>query len=343
MLKMKIGFKALSLAFIGGTLFLSPAHAIDVEKPLPKRSAKEVLLAGPSSAFFAEFDQAIEGDCKPLLSHLEKALNSGDSVRDYSAKLVYAEMYDRAICVPYQPTKSFDLFKEIAKDGNPHFNLQVGWKYLFGHGVPQSNERATVYFKRYLISVAVKDPSEIIKQTEALLSKRPMPEPLVLGIHWYEKITSDKQTYLAFEKSLLQGNGKYFDGSFFEVDKNAIYMSLLSLSFHDIEAAYVLYVEKAKGTFGPQHKIDGQLSLEQVARCGYVPAMLKLAEFASSTDKGLDLSAKDTYGWYLMAEENGANVSNELEKARKNAGPYFQFSAPKNWRYKVNLKKCKFT
>ena len=134
------GLKCLLLRLVAilaiGLFWQNDVQAMDLSKPLPKLSAKEVLHYGPSSAFFEQYDQGVQGNCGPLLSHLNEKLQSSDSDVRYSVQLVYAEMYDRAVCVEYSPEKSFEYFKQAADSGGSYFYAHVGWKYYYGHGKP---------------------------------------------------------------------------------------------------------------------------------------------------------------------------------------------------------------
>jgi TPR repeat protein len=314
MLKMKIGFKALALIFIGGALFFSPAHAIDIEKPLPKRSAKEVLLAGPSSAFFAEFDQAIVGDCEPLLSHLEKALNSGDSDRAYSAKLVYAEMYDRAICVPYDPTKSFEFFKPIAEQGYPLGNLHVGWKYLHGHGVKQSNELAIQAFKTLLVRIAGSPKTRTVSHLKDLLKGREFPDQVTKGIEWLNEISKSKEKQLKLAQNLINGTAKYYDGSSLPEDHYAAHTLLRDIADNSFpKGYYVLGTEILNGNIESYIKREGQMMLEFAAKCGYVDAVLAMAKFHEKGEHDFFQSDLYAYAWYHTAQILGINVDEEIK------------------------------
>ncbi|NVJ92440.1 MAG: hypothetical protein HWE34_12320, partial [Methylocystaceae bacterium] len=104
-----------SLAFLIAALGAGGVYAMDLSHPFPARSAVEVLHPGPSSGFFKEYDAGVQGQCGPLLSHLDKTLQDPDSDVKYSAQLVYGEMYDRAVCVDYSPVKSFEYFKQAAQ------------------------------------------------------------------------------------------------------------------------------------------------------------------------------------------------------------------------------------
>lgn len=113
-------FHYLVLSFIA--LWPFGAGAVDVSQPLPILPAK-VVLSGNSSHFHADFDKGIEGECEPLLKRLEKALVRGED-SEYAARVVYGEMYDRAICVPYDPAKAFENFKRAADMGGLYRAVQ---------------------------------------------------------------------------------------------------------------------------------------------------------------------------------------------------------------------------
>ena len=163
-----------------------------------------------------------------------------------------------------------------------------------------------------------------------------MSPPLKDGIDWLISKTSTDDGSIHLAQELLNGDGTYFDGTSIKKDPKSAYNILFSLSVKsNPKASFVLAqaIKEGQINFVPAYEAD--MFLQDSAQCGYVPAMIKLAELALSNDK-----KRETYGWYLMAYENGANVSAALEKAKKNVGSYLQMTIQRDSRFKVNMKRC---
>ncbi len=326
-----------------GAFWQNDAQAIDLSKPLPKLSAKEVLHYGPSSAFFKQYDQGIQGNCGPLLSHLNEKLQSSDSDVRYSAQLVYAEMYDRAVCVEYSPEKSFQYFKEAADAGGPMFYAHVGWKYYYGHGVEQSEAKANEAFKLLLTRMAFTESSRFYESYQDVLKDRPIPPLQKAGIDWLIKKTSTVEGRIKLAQALLDGSGRYLDGSPLQIDKRAARDILSHTTSSSPKAHFLLGTEYLKGSFGDSNRYEGEFHLMWAAKCGYVPAMLELARLSETGEFGIRQSKRDVYGWLLLAQRSGADVSKELEKVKENAGSYYQMSVPNDKRFMLAPDTCKKT
>ncbi|WP_188666078.1 tetratricopeptide repeat protein [Terasakiella brassicae] len=338
------GFKYHLWGFIAaltvGAVWPNLVHAMDLSKPLPKRSAKEVLHHGPSSAFFEQYDQGVQGNCTPLLSHLNEKLQSADSDVRYSAQLVYAEMYDRAVCVEYSPKKSFEYFKQAADAGGPAFYAHVGWKYSYGHGVEKSEAKANEAFKLLLTRGAFTENSRTYKRYEDLLKDRPIPPLLKEGIEWLIETTSTDDGLIELAQALLDGSGRYLGRSPLQIDQISARNILSQTALFSPKARFILGIEYLKGSFDDKNRREGEMHLMWAAQCGYVPAMLKLAQLSETGDYGVKQNKQSTYGWYHMARENGADVASEVEKAKQKIGSYLQRSIQHDHRFKVNMKRC---
>ncbi|MDV7340063.1 hypothetical protein RYZ26_10700 [Terasakiella sp. A23] len=314
------------------------AQAIDVSKPLPKLPAKE-LLAGNSSHFHRDFDKGIHGDCTSLNARLQKALK--DPEDEYAARVVLGEMYDREICVPYDPAKAYEHFKRAADMGGPYYYAIVAWKHSLGHGATHSEELTNEFFRYFLVNAITQNDMNPAIRTHRHLRDRQITPLLKHGIHWYEEILTNREKHYLLAKSLLTGNGvKYIDGRQIKQSLFAADRHLISLSKQDKNIAYFHSNELIKGTFGNNRKGEGQFSLINLAECGHVPSMIKLGEVFSSNDPDLAHSNREAYGWLLMAQRSGADVSNQLKKAYENAGSYLQITVPFDERFMPNLMNC---
>ncbi len=330
-----------SLAFLIAALGANGVYAMDLSHPFPARSAAQVLHPGPSSGFFKEYDAGVHGQCGPLLSHLDKALQDPDSAVQYSAQLVYGEMYDRAVCVDYSPAKSFEYFKQAAQSGGSNFYAIVGWKYYYGHGVEQSKKKAHEIFKRLLIRSTRMDKGNILQWFQEILREREMPDLLKMGIDWLNETTQTEEGTIALGLSLIDGTGTYYDGTTLPIDTWAARNTLSYLSIHNPKASYYFGIEKLKGTFGDKNRGEGKMHLISSARCGYVPAMIELAHLAKTGDFGTRTSKREAYGWLLMAQRSGANVTDEIKIAKENAGSYYQMTLPNNKWFMPEHSTCK--
>lgn len=301
-----------------GAFWQNDVQAMDLSKPLPKLSAKEVLHYGPSSAFFEQYDQGVQGNCDPLLSHLNEKLQSSDSDVRYSAQLVYAEMYDRAVCVDYSPEKSFKYFKDAADAGGPMFYAHVGWKYYYGHGVEQSEAKANEAFKLLLTRGASSDISRTYKRYEDLLKDRPIPPLLKIGIAWLIGKTSTDDGLIDLAQGLLSGSGRYHDGSPLNIDRRASYDILTNLSVKPNTSAMLIL---ADGIYRKQyeglHMGEAEMMMKRATDCGSIKAIKKMAHYYKVGAYDYVQSNLNAYAWYDVAKSLGANVQMEMSELEK--------------------------
>lgn len=294
----KIGFKSLVLALLGMVTFSYSAVAIDLGKPLPQLSAEE-LHWEYSSGFHSDFAKGLAGDCDPLVGRLEKAILNEEN--EYTARIIYGEMYDRAICVPYDPTKAFKNFKRAADMGGPYYYAITAWKHAVGHGVEKSNQLAHENFKLYLLRTAVHAKENILKNLKTRLIDRDVPDQLLRGVNWLSKKLSQKNGSVDLAKSLIVGNGTYFDGTPLPQDKLAALYILERVK--SLESNYVLGHAYADGVFGESRKSRGSIYLGNAASCGSKEATFELIEYYSNGDKGFPQLDFFAYAWFLFAKE----------------------------------------
>jgi TPR repeat protein len=317
-------------------LVFQSAHAI-AEPPMPLKVMKaQELLALNAERYFKAFDLAIEGECSSFLDRLKKDLQTDDKA--YAAHIVLGEMYDRVICVPFDPYEAFQHFKAAADLGGSMYYAIVGWKYENGHGVSKSEENAKKMYKLLIQRSSFSDKG--IKETyfASLLNDRTFPTLLRKGLNWYNAHTNSQEKIFSYAKTMIDGSGKYYDGSAMPVELKTGYMLLERLENNNPAAGYFLAQEELKGTFGPEKQKKGHTHLIMIARCGYVPAMLKLSELANVTGSK-HYKPRDMYGWLWLAWKNGANVADKLEKARQTVSFAIQYTAENGFYYKVHCAK----
>jgi len=343
------GFKycLLSLVMIlaVGAFWQNDTHAMDLSKQLPKLSAKEVLHYGPSSAFFEQYDQGVQGHCDPLLSHLNEKLQSSDSDVRYSAQLVYAEMYDRAVCVEYSSEKSFEYFKQAADAGGPMFHAHVGWKYYYGHGVEQSEAKANEAFKLLLTRRASSDISRIYKRYEDLLKDRPIPPLLKTGIDWLIEKSSTDDGLIDLAQALLGRSGAtYHDGTAFKKDTKAAYFIFQSLAVkHNPKALFTFAKAILNGKIPSSPVREAHMFLEWAANCGYTDAMVEMAKYHQTGEYEFVQTNSHAYAWLYAAKTLGANVQDEMKHLEKHIKVSGEGNARQQlpWNYRPNSCRAK--
>jgi len=322
-----------------GAVWANVVQAMALSKPLPKRSAKEVLHYGPSSAFFEQYDQGVQGNCAPLLSHLNEKLQSPDSDVRYSAQLVYAEMYDRAVCVEYSPKKSFEYFKQAADAGGPAFYAHVGWKYYYGHGVEKSEAKANEAFKLLLTRGAFSKTSRTYARYQDLLKDRPIPPLLKAGIDWLIETTSTDEGLIKLAQALLDGSGTYIDGSSFEKDSKSAYNIFANLSVKRNSKAMFLFSKAILNGQIPSSPVrEAHTFLEWAANCGNTDAMIEMAKYHQTGQYEFFQTNSHAYAWLYAAKTLGADVETEMEKLEKTIKNSEQGKARQElpWNYRPN-------
>lgn len=118
----------------------------------------------------------------------------------------------------------------------------------------------------------------ILQWFQEILREREMPDLLKKGIDWLNETTQTDEGAIALGLSLIDGTGTYYDGTTLPIDTWAARNILSYLSIHNPKASYYFGLEKLKGTFGDKNRGAGKMHLISSARCGYVPAMIELAQ-----------------------------------------------------------------
>ena len=330
-MKIEIKFICVAICILVGS-GTQTAQAVDVTKPLPQISGDNVL-SGAASHFRSDYDRGVKGDCVQLLQRLEEAAVSKEYGEAYASNIVYGEMYDRAVCVPYDPAKAFVYFKDAADFGNPIYFSIVGWKYFHGHGVEQSEVLANEQFKLLLtrFGVHVNGNSQNEKDKyRSFLGDRNIPALLLNGVDWKAMRTATAKETLNLAQELLDGSGVYFDKSPLLVDTRAAFDILSGLD--NPEGRYVFAMESLKGTFGEKQRKEGQWRLDTAALCGYLPAMLDLAQFWYTGEYGFEKNLRRSYEWYLRAQLHGAEVSKLLAEIEPQVGEYSRYYVQQHYK-----------
>ena len=285
----------------------------------PPALAEEALFTGPLSeswglsegfdAYWETYRRDLAGHCKDLLRDL------ANPVGDYAALdfLVRGEMYDRGVCVDFDPEAAFRDFQTVAELGFYPGPLLLGWKYAHGHGVARSVEAAHAEFKTALAFLARFPAADIAGIVAGRLQDRPVPPALAEGLAWLGRLQADPRRVIAFALGVADGTARYHDRTLYAPDPDAAH-GILTGIWQVPEAMYWLGIEALAGTFGPDEVDRGIGHIWRSARCGFVPAILIVADAYERGALGLPQSDFTAHTWYLVAGHYGAAVEEAVAR-----------------------------
>ena len=243
--------------------------------------------------------------------------------------LARGEMYDRGVCVDFDPEAAFRDFQTVADLGFYPGPLLLGWKYAHGHGVARSVEAAHAEFKGALGFLSRFPAGDIAVIVAERLQDRPVPPALAEGLAWLRRV-------IAFALGVADGTARYHDRTLYAPDPDTAH-GILTGIWQVPEAMYWLGIEALAGTFGPDEVGRGIGHIWRSARCGFVPAILIVADAYERGALGLPQSDFTAHTWYLVAGHYGATVEEAVarveswhpeprEQARRGAGSTLDFN-----------------
>lgn len=296
------------------SFLLSPAFAFsNTSAPLDYGAAEDVLYRGPSAAYFEVYDVATQGQCAPLLTQLNAALKSDDTNERYGAEIVYAELYDRALCVEFSPEKAFDLFKKNAERGRATFYAHVGWKYFYGHGVARSLPKAHEAFKHFMIKRAIYSKGSFDNPFAESIAYKGRFYPVAFSGHrsWLKKQMASPSLAIHFAENLIAGTA-YSPITKQKIEDRAAGYTILSDFAYKKNLGATLALVRAlySGRLETLHHDEGDILLTRLAHCDVTEAMIMIAEFHQTGVAPYPKSKTLAYGWYELALKLG-HPSNE--------------------------------
>ena len=285
----------------------------------PPAVAEEELFTGPLSEtwgmpegnvyYWQAYRCGLAGDCEELLRYV--AHPGGDfAALDFLAR---GEMYDRGVCVDFDAEAAFRDFRTVADLGFYPGPLLLGWKYAHGHGVARSVEQAHAEFKTALGFLARFPAADIAGIVAGRLQDRPVPPALAEGLAWLGRLQADPRRVIAFALGVADGTARYHDRTLYAPDPDTAH-GILTGIWQVPEAMYWLGIEALAGTFGPDEVDRGIGHLGRSALCGFVPAILVLADAYERGAFGLPQSDSGAHAWYLVAGHYGAEVEEAVAR-----------------------------
>ena len=249
-------------------------------------------------------------------------------------------MYDRAICVNYDPAKAYENFKRAADMGGPYYYAQVGWKHVHGHGAEQSTQKANEAFKLLLTRLGSSPEGRTYERYQAILIDRDMPEQLKKGINWLIETGKTDVGIIRLAKSLIYGGGNYYDNSPLSKDLLAG-KRILEANFNNGNASYVLANAYFDGIYGLEKKNSGRILLEHAGICGSQQAVIDLIDHSLKERHGFKKIDFVIHAWFLYGQENGyEDVDVFAKEIQASSYPFDDFTVDHLKWLKERTEKC---
>lgn len=289
-------FSFLGLLF--AMLWAVTARAVE---PLPR----EFLLdrTFPGTQFAEEFLAAWEGDCGPLIAEIQPdAQPIGNLSDSWHHAMAAVQMYDRGLCVPFQPEKGTEILKKYVEHTVYRAALDLGWRAWHGFGMEKDADAARSYFALGLVGSPFRY-SRLTRTAERSPLGRALPDASRALAAEIEARIGTKAGLISFAVELARGGVSLGD----EVSTPP--MPSAALSIFRLERlrgdfdAKLHYVELAyKGIFGPRYVDEWRYNLSQGVECGHIPTLEFLAdayEEAANEEEDMAFYAMDLL-WRLV-------------------------------------------
>ena len=248
----------------------------------------------------------------PLLySPCEEALPNvrrNHGIGSYEAANLLGQLYETGQCVRQNFERAAELYEEAAAQNHEGAQLLLGQLYVLGLGVPKDLGRARILFRRAALTFAEGGVQDYINAAKYYLRSREVPGLLAEELLPFQEI-ADGPAEQKYEFALRWRDGRGLPKS------REGYLNWLSEAAlgRFPPAQYEFGLARLAGEIGILGAFDGVEWIWYAARAGHVPAQADLARHLE-TGKGTEPSAIQALAWYLIAQRNGAEVSESIER-----------------------------
>ncbi len=271
-------------------------------------------------------DKAIsKGDCATALGYIRPAREA----EDQGALLILGVMHETGECVPEDPAKAAELYREAVENDVKLAQPLLGYMYLNGLGVPRDVEQAEYWFKRTALWLARLSEERRLAWLAFILGDRGIPEELKREVTWIGAIEEgDAARQLEVALQLRDGDGLPQDRELaFRWARQAADKGLL-------EAQYELAQWHITGAYGEKDVWRGVLGLAKAAAAGHLEAQKDLGlRYAEGRD--VEQNNWKAYYWLLHARQGGADVAEALDRLDRVISPEDKYIA--TWRFEEEL------
>lgn len=289
----------------GGGLFAAPEISL----------SKHVNLPIPLREFQPIYDLGVQGQCGALLELVEF---SGEDTSS-SLRALRGELLDRGVCLPKNPEVAYRVFRDLNRSMGQDWGAVSAFKLWYGDGVARDRDEARRQFKAFAVNLSWREGGDLVSLSENWLADRSPPIFLIKALDWVGASVATSIDRVVFANMLINGTGRFIDGTPYE-DYPDVPRALLEGAMDIPEAPFWLGVHILDGNIKSRHGdtlrlTDAERNLTIAARCGYIPAMLKLARHLTKESAGSYQRAV-ALAWLRVADEAGAKVGTLITKVK---------------------------
>jgi len=279
-------------------LLLSACGVVDNDRESAELSRKA----------FSGFKLIKSGKCDEGLSLLRLGERAGQT----DALLFLAHLYDQGKCVPLNPTRAFQLGKQVADQNVGVGGFLLGFFYLNGRGVAKNEAKATDIFQETVLYMGLSASDTRRDSASTYLFKRPVPGLLKRQLDWIDDVEN--------------GNAKrQYKEAIALLSQPPVTRNRLKMAWHwlhkaakggDANASYRLGRAYDEGLFESSYRLRAYYYFREAAERDHVEAQIKMAKLI---ERGLFNEPRPlrVYYWLLRAQKNGANVAADIARLKR--------------------------
>lgn len=246
----------------------------------------------------------IYSSCDEALPNLRRDHETG---RPAAASLL-GQLYELGHCVPQDFERAAELYEEAAAQDHEGAQMLLGRLHVLGLGVPQDLDRARHLFRQAALALAEGGTRDYLDAAKYYLRARKVPRLLAEELERFQEIADgppEQQYEFALRWREGRGVPKSREGYFNWLTESVLGGFPL--------AQYEFGKAGLAGEMGMYGTFDGASWIWNAAQAGHVPAQVDLAR-RFETGSGTDPSDVDALAWYLIAQRNGADVFESIER-----------------------------
>lgn len=308
-------FFVAALLLLAASAFSLPLQAEDqISRPMPERF--DPSYSGSADTYIDALKAAWAGDCSPALE-LAKFIPPKYSEETLPEGILYApmlslHMLDRAICVDFDPERvTRYLSTYIPTEFAPHsVQIDMGWRYWHGYGVPQDREKARRLFDIGLIADWTRFDDPNFAEVAPIMGY-PLPSYAKNVAAWILDKLENPETRLAFLIDVARGGGTSLPPGR-PPTRNADTASVFLKYMDTTEALYARGILGKHGLLDWFENQDWLENLEAAAFCFHSGAFLALKEYFMNGDRE-QIQPWRALQWLYVLDALKYDVSESIE------------------------------
>ncbi len=270
------------------------------------------LIIHGSPARAQDVTESLQGGYSPLMySTCEEGLPNlrlNHEIGSPIAASMLGQLYENGHCVRRDIGRAAALYAEGAAQNYEGAQMLLGRLHVLGQGVPKDLERARQLFRLAALTLARIGIRDYHGMAMFHLWSGDVPRLLVEELSPYQEM-ADGPPERQYEFAL-----RWREGQGLPKSREAYLSWLVMAALGGLPPArYELGLARLAGEIGMLGAFDGAEWIWDAARADYLPAQLDLARRFEGGN-GTQPSAVQALAWYLIAQRNGAEVSEAIER-----------------------------